>query len=76
MPNTKLRRFFETLPRGERTDRVAYVTSIAKMPDAADGCDWKEDTSFNAAEAILQNPNLKTLYSTAIKDGCAVTDPA
>lgn len=74
MPNTRLRRIFETLPRRKRTDRVAYITSIAKMPDAVDGYDWKQDTSFNT-EAILQNPNLKTSYSTAVRDGCAVTDP-
>lgn len=69
-----LRRFYEALPFGRRTDRAAYVTSIVKMPDATHGSEWKEDEAFNAAEAILADPGLKTVYSAAIKDGCAILD--
>ena len=74
MPATKLRRFYEAIPFGRRTDRAAYVTSIAAMPDAVDGSEWKEDAAFNAAEAILNDPDLKQIYSAAIKDGCAIVD--
>jgi hypothetical protein len=71
---TKLRRFFEALSSGRSTGRIAYVTAIAAMPQAVDGAKWKEDAAFIAAEAILDDPHLKQIYATAIKDGCAIVD--
>ncbi|CAN5491543.1 hypothetical protein BH11PSE4_BH11PSE4_42830 [soil metagenome] len=72
---TKLRKFVETLSTGA-VGRAAYVTLAAAMPPAADNATWKEDLAFNAATAILASPGLKMVYAAAIKDGCAVTDPA
>lgn len=46
------------------------------MPPAADNATWKEEHTFNAADAILASPGLKAVYAAAIKDGCAVTDAA
>jgi hypothetical protein len=66
MPTTKLRRFYEAMPFGRRTDRLAYVTRIAAMPDAVDGSEWKEDAALNAAEAILEDPSLKQIYAAAM----------
>jgi hypothetical protein len=72
---TKLRKFVETLSTGA-VSRIAYVTVAAAMPPAADHATWKEDHTFNAADAILASPGLKAVYAAAIKDGCAVTDGA
>jgi hypothetical protein len=70
---TKLRKFVETLSNGA-VSRIAYVTVAAAMPPAADHATWKEDHTFNAADAILASPGLKAVYAAAIKDGCALTN--
>lgn len=72
---TKLRKFVETLSNGV-AGRVAYVTVAAAMSPAAELATWKEDFTFNAAEAILAAPDLKAVYAAAIKDGCALVQPA
>lgn len=71
---TKLRKFIETLSNGT-VGRAAYVTIAAAMPPAVDRAAWKEDLAFNAADAILASPDLKAVYSAAIKSGCAMVDP-
>jgi hypothetical protein len=54
--------------------RRAFVTIAAKMPAPADGAKWVEQIDFNAADAILSDPNLKATYQTAIVTGCAVSE--
>lgn len=74
MMKTRLRRFYEALPYGERTARLAYVISIAAMPDAANGAEWREDPTFNVADAILGDPGLKRVLTAAIDAGCVVVE--
>jgi hypothetical protein len=34
--------------------------------------EWREDPTFDAAEAVLADPGLKTVYKQAIERGCAI----
>ena len=62
---------------GERTSgRIAYVIDVAALPTSLAAADWREDPTFNAAEAVLADPGLKTVYKTAIEKGCAVVTDA
>jgi hypothetical protein len=67
----KLRRFYEKVPYGRTSSRVAYVTNRATLPEALPDAEWTEDTAFNAGDAILANPLLKEVYKEAILKGCA-----
>jgi hypothetical protein len=67
----RLRRFYEKVPYGGTSSRVAYVTSRAALPEAAPDAEWTEDAAFNAGDAILANPLLKEVYKEAILKGCA-----
>ena len=68
----RLRRFHEKMPHGKRSARVAYVVSIAALPEAAPDAEWTEDPTFHSAEAVLADPDLKAVYLDAIKNGCAI----
>ena len=68
----RLRRFYEKMPYGRKSDRVAYVISVTALPEAIPDAEWTEDPTFNAAEAVLADPGLKTVYKTAIERGCAI----
>ena len=74
MPHRKLRKYFEALPYGKRTGRVAYVIDLSAMPIPSTGAEWAEDKHFNAANEILAQPMLKAIFTAALKDGCAITD--
>jgi hypothetical protein len=67
-----LQKYTEWLSRGRRTERVAYVLKKSFLPTPIPGAEWRHDTTFNAAEAILAHPDLKDAFSAAIKDGVAV----
>jgi len=67
----RLRRFYEKVPYGQTSSRVAYVTSRAALPEATPDAEWTEDTAFNAGDAVLANPQLKQVYKEAILKGCA-----
>ena len=48
----RLRKYFEALPYGKRTGRVAYVIDPSTMPKPSTGAEWAEEKSFNAANKI------------------------
>ena len=68
----RLRRFYEKMPYGKRSSRLAYVISVAALPDARPDSEWTEDGTFQAADAILADPGLKAVYKAAIENGCAI----
>jgi len=68
----RLRRFYEKMPYGIKSSRVAYVIDAAALPEALPDAEWKEDLSFRAAESVLGNPGLKAVYLMALEKGCAV----
>jgi hypothetical protein len=68
----RLRRFYEKLPHGRTSSRIAYATSIAALPpESSTDAEWTEDPAFNAGDAILANPLLKEVYKQAVLKGCA-----
>jgi hypothetical protein len=68
----RLRRFYEKLPYGQTSLRIAYVTKVAALPsESSSDAEWTEDASFDAGEAVLANPDLKQVYKEAILKGCA-----
>jgi hypothetical protein len=71
----KLRRFYEKVPYGQSSSRVAYVTNRAALPEALPDAAWTEDAAFNAGAAFLANPSLKEVYKQAILKGCAFEKP-
>ena len=67
-----LRKYSEWLSRGRRTDRIAYVLQEWDLPKPLPGAEWRHDRTFNAAEEVLADPNLKDLFKAAIENGVAV----
>jgi hypothetical protein len=67
----RLRRFYEKVPYGRTSSRVAYATSRTALPEPSSNAEWTEDAAFNAGDAILANPSLKEVYKEAILKGCA-----
>lgn len=65
------------MPYGIRSNRVAYVISVAALPEPLADAEWTEDPTFQPADAVLADPGLKAVYKTAIEKGCAIlTSPA
>ena len=71
----KLRRYYEKVPYGQTSSRVAYVTNRTALPEALPDAEWTEDAAFNAGDAILADPLLKEVYKEAILKGCAMVVP-
>lgn len=69
----RLRRLFE-ISHEQQTGRTAYVLKQDTLPAPVPGFDWVEDSSFNAAEAVLSDANLKEVFSSAIKNGYAIVE--
>jgi hypothetical protein len=67
----RLRRFYEKVPYGQTSSRVAYATSTAALPESSPDAEWAEDETFNAGDAILANPLPQEVYKQAILKGCA-----
>jgi hypothetical protein len=58
----RLRRFYEKVPRGGSSTRVAYATSRSALSKLLPAAEWVEDITFNAGGAILADPGLKDVY--------------
>lgn len=71
----RLQKFFEQGEFGEGPGRIAYVLKLDIMPQPQQGMTWRTDPSFNAAEAILNDPGLKDVFKTAIANGYAIVAP-
>ena len=68
----RLRRFYEKMLTGKRSSRLAYVISVAALPESAPDAEWTEDPTFQAADAILADPGLKAAYKAALQNGFAI----
>lgn len=67
-----LRKYVEWMTRGRRTDRVAYVLREWDLPLPLPGAEWQLDSKFNAAEEVLQDPDLKVAFKAAIEKGAEI----
>ena len=52
--------------------RIAYVLQPKFLPPVAEGMDWYNIGSFSAADEILSNPRLKTVFQIALQKGIAI----
>jgi hypothetical protein len=71
----RLKKLVEIGQHEERSGRVVYVLRPETLPEPRPGWDWLEDGSFNAADAILADGGLKSVFSAAIAQGFAVVEP-
>jgi hypothetical protein len=69
---TRLQKFVERGSYGEDPARAAYVLNVSALPRPAKGKEWQRIDSFSAAEEVLNDPALKSVFKTAIDKGCAV----
>ena len=69
---TRLQKFIETNANGEGPFRAAYVLDVSALPQPAKGKEWQRIDSFSAAEEVLIDPGLESVFKTAIDKGCAI----
>ena len=62
-----LKRYLEWMTRGRRTGRTAYVLREWDLPAPLPGAEWAADSKFNAAEELLNDPQLKATIAAALK---------
>lgn len=67
----RLRKFIERTPGGHEL-RVAYAMTATALPDARPRSKWQEVVPFSAADEVLEEPGLKSLFKTAIERGFAI----
>jgi hypothetical protein len=70
---TRLQKFIEIGSSGG-LGRSAYVLYASALPRPAEGTEWQRIDSFSAAEEVLNDPGLKTVFKTAIENGFAVVE--
>ena len=71
---TGLHKFVEKGQHGEETGRAAYVFQSSSLPQPTEGTLWHPVRSFNAAEELLHDPSLGTVFKMAIEKSCAVVE--
>ena len=58
-----LTRYSEWMSRGRRTNREAYVLEDAE---------WQLDKTFNLADELLRDPEIKTVFKVALEKGAEI----
>ncbi|MBR1302145.1 hypothetical protein [Bradyrhizobium sp. AUGA SZCCT0042] len=67
----RLRKYVEQSLDG-RELRVAYAMTLTALPEARPRSKWQEVVPFSAADEVLAEPGLKTLFKAAIERGFAI----
>jgi hypothetical protein len=70
---TRLQKFIEIGSSGG-LGRSAYLLDVSALPRPAKGTEWQKIDSFSAAEEVLNDPGLKTVFKTALENGFAVVE--
>jgi hypothetical protein len=68
----RLQKFVEKGPSGEGPFRTAYVLGADSLPKSAEGTVWQVVETFRAGDELLDNPDLKDAFKTALEKGCAI----
>ena len=68
----RLRRYFERMPFGRKSSRVAYAISTGALPESLPDAEWTEYQDFHAGDALLADAGLKAVYKMALEKGCAL----
>ena len=69
-----MRKFYEALPFGRKTNLVAFTLDPDKLPKPIPGAEWKEDTSFREQEVLSNDPSFKRILDAARKNGFATLE--
>lgn len=67
----RLRKYIERSPDG-RELRIAYAMTAAALPEPRPQSKWQEVAPFSAADELLADPELKTVFKAAIQRGFAI----
>ena len=70
----RLKKYIEWMSRARRTDRIAYVMKEWDLPTPVPGAEWRIDLKFSAADEILRDPELKTVFKAALEKGIEVVN--
>jgi hypothetical protein len=68
----RLKKYIEWMSRGRRTNRIAYVMKEWDLPMPVPGAEWRIDEKFSAADELLRDPELKTVFKAALEKGVEV----
>ena len=72
----RLQKFVEQGAYSERAGRTAYAFNATALPEPAKGLDWRPVAGFSAADEVLADAGLKSVFEAAIKHGYALVGPA
>ena len=67
----RLRKYIEQIPDGKEL-RIAYAMTLTALPDPRPRSKWHEVAPFSAADELLAEPGLKTVFKAAIERGFAI----
>jgi hypothetical protein len=67
-----LKRYIEWMSRGRRTDREVYVLKEWDLPKPLPGAEWQLDKTFNLADELLRDPEMKTVLKAVLEKGVEV----
>jgi hypothetical protein len=67
----RLRKYIELMPDGQEL-RLAYAMSETALPDARPRSRWQEIILFSAADEVMAEPGLKSVFKAAIERGFAI----
>jgi len=62
----RLRKYIERTTNG-RELRTAYAMAVTALPDPRPRSKWQEVSPFSAADEVLAEPGLKTVFKVAIE---------
>ena len=60
------------MSRGRRTDRAVYVLKEWDLPKPLPGAEWQIDKTFNLADELLRDPELKTVLKAVLEKGAEI----
>jgi hypothetical protein len=60
------------MSRGRRTSREAYVLKEWDLPKPVSGAEWQFDKTFNLADELLRDPELKTVLKAVLEKGAEI----
>ena len=71
----RLRKYVERTSDGQEF-RIAYAMTATALPDCRPRAQWQEIAPFSAADEVLSNPGLKTVFKAALESGFAIVPKA
>ena len=71
----RLRKYVEWMSRGRRTDRIAFVMKEWDLPSPLPGAEWQPDATFDPADELLSDSDLKAVFKEALEKGVALYSP-